>query len=261
MMPPSSRDIRNYAAMAGGVLLLPALWIGLKFCFAIPDRYLPSLNAVIVAFRDLDPSFLHHCLVTASRLLVGVVSGLVVGIAIGIAFARWSGPSRLLLPSVQAMRAIPPAATVPFFLLWFGFSETGKYLLITFGIGFNIAVATLQSIRAAPERYQILFKSFGVVPGRLPFTYNLPVALESLAPTVRFSVATALGLVVVSELLGSQAGLGYLIQTSRSTFAMHTIFLATFGLAALAALADWLTQWTWRRLTFWKRVEALAPHE
>lgn len=255
------RAIRNYAVAVAGALLLPILWIALKFGLAIPDRYLPSPGAVLIALRDLDPSFLHHCLVTASRLLVGVVSGIVVGVTIGIAFARWSGASRLLLPSIQAMRAIPPAATVPFFLLWFGFSETGKYLLITFGIGFNIAVATLQSIRVAPERYQILFKSFGIQPGHLPLTYNLPVALESLGPTVRFSVATALGLVVVSELLGSQAGLGYLIQTSRSTFAMHTIFLATFGLAALAAIADWLTQWIWRRLTFWKQAEALAPIE
>lgn len=251
----NSQNLRNILIGTVGALLMPAVWIAVKNGLHIPDRYLPSPSAVLRALNDLDPSLLYHTEVTALRLIGGSILGVTVGISIGILFSRWATVERLLLPSVQAMRAIPPAATVPFFLLWFGFSEAGKQVIIIFGIGFNLAVATLQAIRSTPERYQILFRSFEIKPGSLPLSYSLPVALETLGPTIRFSIATAVGLVVVAELLGSQSGLGYLIQTSRSTFAMHTIFLATFAFGILATASDWLFRRLWVRIIFWKSVD------
>lgn len=255
MKPRQKRTFADTPITLVGTILLLVVWVSLKFGFQIPDRYLPSPAAVVQALGDLEPSFWYHCGVTALRLIVGLLLGITIGIAMGIWFSWQPRLSRLLLPSVLSMRAIPPVAAVPFFLLWFGFSETGKLVIIVFGIAFNIAVATLQSVDSLPERYQMLFKSFNLPKGALPMSYSLPVALEALGPTVRFSVATAVGLVVVAELLGSQAGLGYLIQTSRSTFAMHTIFLATFGLAAIASIADWASQCLWRKILFWKTVE------
>jgi ABC-type nitrate/sulfonate/bicarbonate transport system permease component len=255
MKPKLTEKFANIAITFAGSMLLLVLWISLKFGFHIPDRYLPSPGAVYHAIGDLQPSFWYQCAVTATRLVIGSILGITIGIAIGILFSWRRTLCRFLLPSVLSMRAIPPVAAIPFFLLWFGFSETGKLVIIVFGIAFNIAVATLQAINSMPERYQILFKSFNIPEGALPISYSLPVALETLGPTVRFSVATAVGLVVVAELLGSQAGLGYLIQTSRSTFAMHTIFLATFGLAAIASVADWASQRLWRIIVFWKPSE------
>lgn len=252
MKPNLKKKLANIAFSFTGSVLLLALWVSLKLGLHIPDRYLPSPAAVFHAIGDLEPSFWYHCGVTATRLVIGSILGIAVGIAIGILFSWQRTLCRLLLPSVLSMRAIPPAAAIPFFLLWLGFSETGKLVIIVFGIAFNIAVATLQAINSVPERYQILFKSFGIPEGALPISYSLPVTLETLGPTVRFSVATAVGLVVVAELLGSQAGLGYLIQTSRSTFAMHTIFLATFGLAAIASTVDWASQRLWRTIVFWR---------
>jgi sulfonate transport system permease protein len=243
---------RRISIGLAGSILLPVVWIAVKYAFHVPERYLPSPVAVWGAYNDLDPSLWHHMVVTASRLAVGSFLGVTAGITIGILFSRWAAVGSLLLPSVQAMRAIPPVATVPFFLLWFGFSELGKILIIVCGIGFNLAVATLQAIRSTPERYQILFRSFSIRPGALPLSYSLPVALETVGPTIRFSIATAFGLVVVAELLGSQSGLGYLIQTSRSTFAMHTIFLAMFALGVLASASDWLFGTIWDRLIFWR---------
>jgi ABC-type nitrate/sulfonate/bicarbonate transport system permease component len=255
MKPELKERLANIALRFTGSVLLLGLWVSLKFGLHIPDRYLPSPAAVFHAIGDLEPSFWYHCAVTTTRLVIGSILGIAIGISIGILFSWQRSLSRLLLPSVLSMRAIPPVAAIPFFLLWFGFSETGKLIIIVFGIAFNIAVATLQAINSVPERYQILFKSFNIPEGALPISYSLPVALEALGPTVRFSIATAVGLVVVAELLGSQAGLGYLIQTSRSTFAMHTIFLATFGLAVIASVVDWVSQLLWRTVIFWRPSE------
>jgi ABC-type nitrate/sulfonate/bicarbonate transport system permease component len=61
-----------------------------------------------------------------------------------------------------------------------------------------------------------------------------------------------MGVIIVSELLGSQIGLGYLIQNARSTFSMHVIFLATIILGVLNATLDQILTRVWTKLVYWR---------
>ena len=158
------------------------------------------------------------------------------------------------MPTLQSLRAVPAAATVPFFILWFGFSEFGRYLLVLTAVGFNIAVASSQILERISDVERAFFFSFALSPGGLLFRYALPKIVENLLPTLRFSLALSIGAVTVSELLGSQVGLGYLIQTSRSTFSLHVLFLAVILLGVLSAASDFLLVLVWRSVVFWRRV-------
>lgn len=242
---------RKISAYILGLLALPGLWIALKWFFEIDDRYLPSPLAVVTAAVEIEPTVLVHAAYTWARLISGAVIGVLFGIAIALMVYRWQTLSLLLMPSLQSMRAVPPLAMVPFFLLWFGSSELGKFLLVVAGVAFNVAVASLQIAENIPERYRIFFAGVNRSFREFPFTFALPRIVESLLPTVRFSVATAAGLVVAAELLGSQVGLGYLMQSARSTFATHTIFLAAILLGALSAATDAIVRRSWSYLIFW----------
>ena len=83
----------------------------------------------------------------------------------------------------------------------------------------------------------------------------MPFVLPTLLPTVRYSVVIAIGVIIVSELLGSQVGLGYLIQTSRTTFSMHVVMLAAILLGVLSVLLDWGVRLLWRRMVFWRQID------
>jgi ABC-type nitrate/sulfonate/bicarbonate transport system permease component len=158
-----------------------------------------------------------------------------------------------MLPIIQQARAVPPAALVPFLLLWFGFSEIGKYLLVVSGIGFNLAIAGIQIVQDVPERYRAAFVTFPLGRFKRFMYFDVYRILENLLPAIRVSVAIALGLVIVAEYLGSQAGLGYLIQASRSTFALQTVVLCVILLGILAAIADMIIVWLWVRIIYWRR--------
>ncbi len=202
---------------------------------------------------EIEPSVFYHLALTAFRLVVGFIAGVAAGIGLGIAINRAKILSKLLSPMIDSMRSIPAIATVPFFLLWFGFSEQGKILLVLTGIAFNIAVATKQVLSEIPEKHKILFNSFGVNPNSMIRDYAIPRIIETLLPTVRFSLSTAIGVVIVSELLGSQIGLGYLMQNARSTFSMHVIFLATIMLGVLNAVVDTIVIRLWSKALYWKK--------
>jgi sulfonate transport system permease protein len=247
-----SHLIRRRSLTLLGVALLPLIWIFLKAVVGVSDRYLPAVGSVFTAFSDIEPNVFVHLFYTTSRFVIGFSLGTIGGIGLALLCYRYDSLRLLLLPSIEATRAVPAVATIPFFLLWFGFSETGRYVLTFCGTGFNIAIATLQILARLPERYRVMFAGFRLKPQDLPLTYCLPVVVEGILPTLRFSLSAAVALVVASELLGSQIGLGYLIQSARSTFSMHVVFLATILLGALNSTADRTLIWCWKKLLYWK---------
>lgn len=242
----------SYIVPIFGFLLLPIIWIAVKEIAHVSDRYLPGPLDVLKAAQDIDPNVLLHLSLTAGRLVFGFLLGTACGVALGICIYNSKFLARLVTPSIDSLRSIPAIATVPFFILWFGFSETGRLLMVVVGIAFNIAIATYQALSDMPEKHRILFKSFAISPRSLTREYVLPRLMETLLPTVRFSLSTAMGVVIASELLGSQIGLGYLIQTARSTFSMHVIFLATIMLGFLNAFVDMVLTRMWDKSVYWR---------
>lgn len=235
-----------------GIILIPVVWIALKYLDIISDRYLPSIPSVIDAFVSIEPNILIHTYWSIIRLVIGFVGGTVIGIGLGLYLFKSNILNKLFYPGIQSIRSIPAAATVPFFLLWFGFEETGKYLLIFAGIAFNLAITTLEVLARIPEKYLILFNSIQSSPRNNLNYFALPFVLEKILPTLRFSLSTAIGLVVISEFLGSQVGLGYLIQTARSTFSMNVIFASMILFGIINYTADKLLIASWKKLIFWR---------
>ena len=235
-----------------GIILVPAIWFALKYLFNISDRYLPTPASVIDTFSTVEPNIVIHFFWSFLRLLIGYAGGVFIGIFLGLMLFRSKNLYHLLYPAIQSLRSIPAAATVPFFLLWFGFEETGKFLLIFTGIAFNLAITTIEILSKIPDKYLIFFRSINNKAENHIQNFALPFVMEKLLPTLRFSLSTAIGLVVVSEFLGSQVGLGYLIQTARSTFSMNVIFACMLLFGIMNYLVDKLLVLIWSKLIYWK---------
>lgn len=238
-----------------GLLLFPALWVVLSMLVKVPERYLPSPSQVLEAALTIRPTIIEHTIMTGLRLVIGTIVGTALGIAAGLAIWRYTALAGLVLPTVLAFRAVPAIAIVPFFLLWFGFSDFGKILLVATTLGFNLAVATFEALTSIDDKFKVAFRSFGREPRELPLSFGLPYVMPIILPTLRYSIVVAFGAVIVAELLGSQVGLGYLIQTSRSTFSMHAVMLAMFILGLLTVGLDWGVREVWTRLIPWRELD------
>jgi len=247
--------MKRLAVGVSASLLLPAMWIAVKYGFAISDRYLPSPTEVFRSINDPNPSLLVHIGASWLRLATGFILGVVGGIGAGVLWWRSPAMDRWSNPSVQALRAVPPTATIPFFLLWFGFAELGRVLLIFLGIALNVAIAARQILRNTPQKYLTALRSAGLANHEIPVRhFAIPLVLESILPTLRFALSTSIGLVVVSEILGSQVGLGYLIQSARSTFALQMVFLAAIAFGLINVVSDKALCWVWQRAVFWRQM-------
>jgi ABC-type nitrate/sulfonate/bicarbonate transport system permease component len=252
LTPSSKKENKLLLISIFGTFLVPIVWATLKYIVGVSDRFLPSFRDVVFSLGDFEPSIFTHTLSTIIRLFLGFSFGIICGISLGVLIYRYEAINRLLMPTIQSFRSVPPIATVPFFILWFGFTDTGRYFMVLFGIAFNIAIASHQVLTSVPEKYKVMFNGFGQKPQQMVFSYMLPKIGEEILPTIRFSLSTAIGLVIVSELLGAQVGLGYLIQTSRSTYSMHVIFLAMILLGIINLFFDKSITSLWKKIIFWK---------
>jgi ABC-type nitrate/sulfonate/bicarbonate transport system permease component len=236
-----------------GILLIPAIWVIVKYLFNIEDRFLPSPQSLVDAFTSIEPNIIIHFLYSFSRLLIGFSFGIFAGILFGLFLYKSKFFYNLLNPAFQSLRSIPPFATIPFFLLWFGFSETGKFIIIVFGISFNLAIASYQTLSNIDDKYHIYFRSINKEARNYIRAFTLPYICGNILPTLRFSLSTAIGLVVVAEMLGSQIGLGYLINTSKSTFSLNVVFLAAILFGIINFLTDKILIFLWKKIVYWQK--------
>jgi sulfonate transport system permease protein len=255
MPEPALRSAPNTSARWAHIVAVglgPTVWLLLSYGLGVSERYLPSPHTV---FRDtvaLGPVLAWHFAVSFFRIAVGYVAGIVVGLFLAELLFRSRLSQTILLPNIHAARAIPASASIPFFILWFGFSEVGKVFIFIFGVSLNFAVAAWQVLRQMPERYTVALTGFGVSESQMPRSVLFPLALEQLLPTLRFSLTVAIGLGVVAELLGAQSGLGYLIQSARATYSMGIIFACMCLFGAMTILMDLALKAAWRHFIPWK---------
>lgn len=234
-----------------GFLLMPAAWILIKYGFDVSDKFLPAPLAVLESARSLDPSLSHHILATSARLGIGVSLGLVVGIPLGAALYASRSLRETIMPTLISMQNVPPLAVVPFFILWFGFSEIGKFLIVFLAVAVNLAMYGTRALAGLEPRYRTMMKSFDLRTGRALRILFIPYVLSFCLPTVRYVLSVSVGLVLFSELLGAQTGLGYLITEAKSTFSMALVFLIALVSTGVYVVFDIALVAFWRRAFPW----------
>lgn len=168
--------------------------------------------------------------------------GFLIGGGLGLSMGLWVGFSykteRLLDPSFQMLRTLPHLAIASLFILWFGFGETSKLLLIAKGSFFPLYVNTFLGIRSVDSKLFDVGKVLQFSKWQMITKLILPASLPNIFLGIRLSVSVAwLGL-VVAELMGSSAGLGYLINDARSFSLTTVVFVGIIVFAVVGKLSD-----------------------
>nr|WP_067825772.1 ABC transporter permease subunit [Actinomadura kijaniata] len=137
--------------------------------------------------------------------------------ALGLAAGRSERLSDHLAPLVHFFRAIPPPALVPVFIVLFEIGTRMQLATIVFGVVWPVQLNSLDGARHVDPLQLETARAF-----RLPRTTRvtriiLPAAAPKIFAGLRLSLSTALILMVVSELVGSVNGIGYLRMPAQST--------------------------------------------
>jgi ABC-type nitrate/sulfonate/bicarbonate transport system permease component len=221
------------------LLILALAWEAVARLGLVSSLALPPLSRVLLAWIDLarDGELIGNGLASLYRAGVGLVLAVAVGGALGIAMAWWRSAEMLLGPLVELFYPMPKSALIPVTVLWLGFGDGSKILLIFLGCMLPVTLGAYNGARGAERVLVWSARSMGAGRLRVLRDVVLPSALPELLNGIRTALALAFILLVSSELIVAQQGLGYLIGYLGSGGAYEGMFavVLTVGLIGFAA--------------------------
>lgn len=236
------------------LLLLALLWEGISRGGLVSAYALPPFSNVLAAWWALlvDPTFYPHVFASLGRASAGLVIALVVGIGLGVTLA-WSRLANALLgPIVQLFYPLPKSALIPLTIIWFGIGDESKVFLIFLGCLLPITTATFNGVRGVDRNLLWSASSLGASRWALIRDVAFMGAVPDMLAGLRTALAMAFVLLVSSELLISNEGLGFLIRSYGDGSQYPEMFACSMTVMAIGFTADRLFQRIAAHLLRWR---------
>lgn len=234
------------------VLALLVLWEVLPRLGLIPALFLPSLSSVLAAAWSDAGEYGRALLVTLFEVACAMIIACGGGIVAGAAVGSLPGPRALILPLVSALYAVPLVILYPIFTVWFGIGSESKIAFAAIYGFLPTLLGTAAGIRTIDPQLLVVARSMGAtLPQRLAHVI-LPAAIPTVLAGLRLGGALVIVGVVVSEMLTSAAGIGYLISRYRTLLDSPHVFAGILAVLALAIAFDALVQLVERRVAGWR---------
>ena len=216
-------------------------------------HFLASPLQVIQTFGELYRSgeLLRHSYFSFLEFVYGFSLAIVVGIPIGFMMAAQKKINYYLDPWVSCIYATPTVALAPIIMVWFGLGIFPNSLVVFLGAVFPILLNTYTGIKSVRENLVDVVRAFGGSPLQLFFKVMIPDATPAIITGLRLAVGRAVISVVVAELFGAEAGLGFMVYFYSQRFLPGPVFvgiavLVVFGILSFMALEKvqrWLSPW------------------
>lgn len=241
------------------VVLLLLVWQGVA-SFIVRDKlFLASPLQVFDALVRVmsSQSLMLHLYTSVLEFTLGFSFALLCGVGLGVLWGvspRWDG---YIDPIVSGAYSAPLIALSPLFILWFGIGIWSKIVLVFMVAFFPILINTVTGIRSVDRNLVEVVWAFGATPRQVLSKVRLPASLPFILTGVRLGVGRALNGIVIGELFGARAGIGYMISQAALNFDTATMFLGVLIFIVGGALLTEAIKAVQAYLAPWRKEEGL----
>lgn len=230
------------------------IWMGAHFVENV--QLLPTYGSLAEEATFLLESRIlpDSVLVSTRRVLAGLALGSLVGILLGLATGWWARLEHLAEPWVTFLRFTPALALLPLYVVWFGFGEAPKVLLIATGVSVVTLLGAHQGVRGVGQVHLDAAASLGASRWFAFRRVALPLAFPAIFASFRVAVALAWVTIVVAELIDPKMpSLGYLLALSGAYPRVPQMLIAIGTVGVLVLAFDLLALLLHARATRWMR--------
>ncbi len=236
------------------LLLLALLWEATVRSGVVSAELLPSLSDVVKAGWGLLKSgdLGKNTAASLYRGGMGLLLAIVVGGALGLFMAWWRPLDAAASPLVEMLYPMPKSALIPVTVLWLGFGDGSKILLIFLGCMLPVTLGAYNGARSCDQVLAWSARSLGASRLRVLWDVVLPSALPELLNGIRTALALSFVLLVSSELIVARSGLGNLIGFLGEGGTYDGMFAVVLVVAFLGFFADRIYVFFMDRALAWR---------
>ena len=218
------------------IILLLLLWDIVIRVFKIPPYLIPTPLDVVGQLWKEWPMLLGQAAPTTWATLGGFLLSVVIGVPIAMLIAYSRVIESFVYPLLVFSQSIPKIAIAPLFVVWFGFGIIPK-IIAAFLLGvFPVVVSTVMGFKSVEHDMVDLARSMGSSRWQMFFKISLPQALPAIFSGMKVSVTLAVVGAVVGEFVGSNSGIGYVLQKANGNFDLPLMFAALVVLSMIGVI-------------------------
>lgn len=234
------------------IFLIYALWYLLSVVLGsniLPDPFLVFLRG----FKEIaKASFWVHVEVSVLRMLAGLFFAFILAVPAGLVLGSNPKLDRLFAPLIYLGYPIPKIVLMPIIFVLFGIGDTGKIVLLTMIIFFQLLITTRDSARKISNEIVYSLNSLGAT--RLDFYVHVvwPISLPGIITSLRIGTGTAVAVLFFVESIATNKGLGFYIIDSWGRADYATMFVGIISLSIIGIILYEFFDLLERKLCKWK---------
>jgi NitT/TauT family transport system permease protein len=235
------------------IIVFLALWELVPRLGIVDSAFLPAFSSVIKTGIEfaLKGQLWPHVEVSILRALGGFALGVVTGVPAGIILGWYPAIERYFNPLLQLLRQINPVSLLPVFLLFFGLGYFTKIAIIYWVVVWPILLGAMSGVRYVDPALIKYGRSLALTDWQLFTRIVVPSSIPSIITGMRLAVTYSFLMLVVSEMVGANSGLGYLVVNSQYLMSIDLLYVGVIILALLGIIANYLLVRLERSLTSW----------
>jgi len=244
------KAIMPWAVFAG--LLLA--WELACLALGIQEIVLPRPSRIIEVMIVRADILMRFCLETLWTTVAGfglaIVFGLLLGLAVGASPFVYAG----LYPLLIAFNAVPKVAVVPILMIWLGVGATPAIITAFVISFFPIVVNVATGLATIEPELQDVMRSLGASRWDTLTKIGIPRSMPYLFGSLKVAITLAFIGSVISETVGGNRGIGFLMLSAGARNDTATTFAGLFAIAimgvgmyaACALVESRMTRWATR---------------
>jgi sulfonate transport system permease protein len=238
--------------VAPAALLL--VWSAAVNLDVVSRQVLVPPRQVLATFVNLVSSgeLAMHLRKSLTRLAFGFAIGASLGLVLGVAMGSSRRTEELVAPVFRVARQIPSIALIPALILILGVEEALKIVIVAKATFFPVALAAFEGVRQIPRPYLEVAAVNRVPPYVLVTKLLVPATVPSIVAGVRLSLGRSWMVLVASELMAADSGVGQMMEMGRQMFRIDVVMVGVFVTGAIGLTLDGGVRLIERRLARWK---------
>jgi sulfonate transport system permease protein len=196
-------------------------------------------------------SLLGDIAISLQRAGIAFAAAVAVAIPLGLFMGQVRPVETALDPILQVFRQTSALALYPVFILLLGLGETSKIFVIFWATLFPLLLNTTSGVKEVDPKLLEMARVYGASRLTVFRRVVLPGAVPSIFVGLRLSATTALLLLIASEMIGANKGIGFQVMNAQYNFQIPLMFAAIVILAGLGLIANQALVALQRRLCRW----------
>ena len=228
-----------------------AVWEGSVWLFQIKPFILPAPSKILEATIQFWPAIWQNAIQTLWTTLLGFVLAIIGGLALGILVGWSKSVYAGLYPLMVGFNAVPKVAVIPVLIMWFGIGSIPAVLTAFLIAFFPIVVNVSTGLATIEPEMEDVLRALGAKKLDIMLKVGIPRAMPYLFASLKVAITLAFIGSVISETVGGNNGIGFLMLSASARNDAPTTFAGLFAIAIMGVLMYAVCAMVEKRMTRW----------